>query len=140
MVAKFDVQNGKLVDSWQAEPHEFISESVVVPKQGGKEEDDVYLMTMVFDGKTSKSHLLIFDAKSVGKGKCTRSRVCACLSVRSSFHITTTQCSVMTPNNHPTHINRSHLPAADQVQHSSLPARHVGRGCAIRGGRRPEKV
>lgn len=81
MVAKFDVESGTLVDSWQAEPHEFISESVVVPKQGGKEEDDVYLMTMVFDGKTSKSQLLIFDAKSVGKGKCLC--LCVCLRVGS---------------------------------------------------------
>jgi len=70
VVAKFDVEAGALVDSWQAEPHEFISEAVVVPKPGGAAEDDCYLMTMVFDGKTSLSQLLIFDAKALKKGAC----------------------------------------------------------------------
>lgn len=69
VVAKFDVEKGELVESWQAEPHEFISESVVVPKEGGTEEDDCYLLTMVFDGHASTSQLLIFDAKSVKKGE-----------------------------------------------------------------------
>jgi carotenoid cleavage dioxygenase-like enzyme len=78
VVAKFDVEAGALVDSWQAAPHEFISEAVVVPRAGAKEkekererggeEDDCYLMVMLFDGKTSLSQLLIFDAKAVGKG------------------------------------------------------------------------
>ena len=68
VVAKFDVEAGKLVDSWAAEPHEFISESVVVPRPGGRDEDDAYLMTFLFDGKTKLSQVLIFDAKAVGKG------------------------------------------------------------------------
>lgn len=34
-----------------------------------QEEDDGYLMTLLFDGQKDSSELLIFDAKSVAKGK-----------------------------------------------------------------------
>ena len=70
VVTKFDCETGKK-DEWIAEPHEFISESVVVPKKGrtNGEEDDVYLMTYVFNGKTQLSECLIFDAKKVSQGK-----------------------------------------------------------------------
>ncbi len=72
VVAKFDVEEGKLVDSWRAEPHEFISECVVVPKPQGQAEDDAYLMVYVFNGQTELSQCLIFDAKAVGKGPVSR--------------------------------------------------------------------
>lgn len=34
-----------------------------------QEEDDGYLMTLLFDGQKDSSELLIFDAKSVAKGE-----------------------------------------------------------------------
>lgn len=77
VVAKFDVECGRLVDSWRAEPQEFISETVVVPRQGHEErgeglEDEGYLMTYVFNGETSLSQVLIFDVQKLGKGPVAR--------------------------------------------------------------------
>eukprot|EP00952_Eustigmatos_sp_NYUAD-ZCMA_P005993 25930-Eustigmatos_ZCMA.PRE.1 len=56
-------------DSWTCAPHEFISESVFVPREGeGRAEDDGWLVTFVFNGKTSQSEVLIFDAREVSRG------------------------------------------------------------------------
>ncbi len=49
-------------------PHGYVGEPVFVPKPQGKEEDEGWLMTMVYDGSQHRSALAIFDAQRVSNG------------------------------------------------------------------------
>ena len=44
----------------------------MVPKEGAKDEDDVYLLATMFDAVEEKSSLGIFDGKDIAKGPVTR--------------------------------------------------------------------
>jgi carotenoid cleavage dioxygenase-like enzyme len=71
-VTKLDLQTMKR-EVWRCEMHESISEVIFAPREGGSGgEDDGYLLTYVFNGKTFKSEVLIFDARAVAKGPVSR--------------------------------------------------------------------
>mmetsp|Transcript_91059 Transcript_91059/g.262519 ORF Transcript_91059/g.262519 Transcript_91059/m.262519 type:complete len:638 (+) Transcript_91059:157-2070(+) len=70
-IARFNV-NSKTMDAWMPEAHEFCGEPMFAAKDGSSSPDDGYLLTVVFNGKTEQSDLLIFEAGDVSKGPVTR--------------------------------------------------------------------
>ncbi len=80
-VVKFDLE--KMTETkWIGEPYEFLGEVVYAPRKNkktpennssdGAEEDDGYLLSYLFNGKTKTSEFVIFDAKDVSKGPISR--------------------------------------------------------------------
>lgn len=57
---------------WYAPEHTYCEEVVVVPKDGGKDEDDVYLLCSMFDAELDRSCVGILDGKAVDKGPLCR--------------------------------------------------------------------
>jgi all-trans-8'-apo-beta-carotenal 15,15'-oxygenase len=92
-LAKVDVKQEKVVQQWKPERHEFLGEVSFVPRKGKEEEDHGYLMGFLFNGKEKSSELVIFDAKSVGKGPITRTK----LSYMINFNLHGTWVSGFTP-------------------------------------------
>lgn len=70
-VARFDVQS-KVMDAWMPEGHEFCGEPMFATKDGASNADDGYLLTVVFNGKTEQSDLLIFESQKVATGPIAR--------------------------------------------------------------------
>mmetsp|Transcript_71886 Transcript_71886/g.233642 ORF Transcript_71886/g.233642 Transcript_71886/m.233642 type:complete len:389 (-) Transcript_71886:201-1367(-) len=70
-VAKIDVVSGA-VDKWVPGPTEFGGQPVFVPRPGSSDEDDGYLINVIFDGATSRSDVVILDARSVSSGPVCR--------------------------------------------------------------------
>ena len=69
---KLDHETGER-QVWYAPEHTYCEEVVVVPKDGAmRDEDDVYLLTMMFDAVKDKSSLGIFDGKDIVKGPVAR--------------------------------------------------------------------
>eukprot|EP00980_Cylindrotheca_fusiformis_P008721 scaffold1868_cov193-Cylindrotheca_fusiformis.AAC.6 len=66
-VARFDTES-KTIDSWMPEGHEFCGEPMFAPKQSPQMDDDGYVLTVLFNGKTEQSELLIFQATDFGSG------------------------------------------------------------------------
>jgi all-trans-8'-apo-beta-carotenal 15,15'-oxygenase len=64
---KLDIQTGKR-EYWYAPLHTYCEEVVVIPKENGKDEDDVYLMVTMFDSVKDKSCVAILDGKDIGSG------------------------------------------------------------------------
>lgn len=58
------------VDLWYAGPHRFPQEPIFVPKAGatGKREDAGYLLTLVYDGETETTDLVILDGENISGG------------------------------------------------------------------------
>ena len=68
---KLDMRTGER-QTWYAPEHTFCEEIVVVPKDGARDEDDVYLLATMFDAVEEKSCLGIFDGKDLSKGPVAR--------------------------------------------------------------------
>lgn len=79
-VMKTDVRDLNPPELWLPEPHEFCGEVSFVARQrtelphlGPQEEDDGYLITLLFDGRRLVSTLLVFDAaRPLGEGPIAR--------------------------------------------------------------------
>ena len=61
-IYKHDMQTGETV-SFDMGPGRHAAEPVFIPRQGGQEEDDGYLMTYLFDENRQASELIILDAR-----------------------------------------------------------------------------
>jgi carotenoid cleavage dioxygenase-like enzyme len=57
---------------WAGAPGQVVQEPVFVARPGSCEEDDGWLLVMVFDGAAVKSELAIFDAQKVSEGPVAR--------------------------------------------------------------------
>lgn len=95
-VAKVDVQEGRVIDQWRPQRHEFLGEVVFCPREGTSgsssssgggddavdddSEDDGYLMTFLFNGKERSSELVVFDAKDVGRGPLSRVKLASMMN------------------------------------------------------------
>lgn len=71
-VAKVDTDSGE-VEAWLPGPTEFGGEPLFVPRDAGSgEEDDGFLITVVFDGAAKSSYVAILDARKVSEGPVCR--------------------------------------------------------------------
>ncbi len=56
------------VQWWHPGVHRFCHEPAVVCKPGAVEEDDVWVLSVVYDSRTKASELVILDGKDFGAG------------------------------------------------------------------------
>ncbi|MBI2390418.1 MAG: carotenoid oxygenase family protein [Deltaproteobacteria bacterium] len=70
-VLAFDLETGA-VDRFAPGADQYPSEAVFVPRDGGGEENDGWLLTMVLDARQRESHLAVLDARRVGAGPIAR--------------------------------------------------------------------
>jgi all-trans-8'-apo-beta-carotenal 15,15'-oxygenase len=66
-IAKHDVETGRL-DVYAPGDGQYPGEAIFVPRAGAAAEDDGWLLTLVYDGRTDRSRLEVLDARRVGDG------------------------------------------------------------------------
>jgi all-trans-8'-apo-beta-carotenal 15,15'-oxygenase len=66
-IAKIDYETGGTI-SFVFAPNQFPSEAVFVPRQSTAEEDDGYLISLVYDANTDRCYVAVFDAQRLGHG------------------------------------------------------------------------
>ena len=59
-------------DIWDAGRDQFAQEPIFCPRPGAKEEDEGWILTMVYDCKTDSSQLVILDAQNLKAGPVAR--------------------------------------------------------------------
>lgn len=67
MVAKLDLQ-GQGSQTIEVGPMQFPSEAVFVPREGAHDEDDGYLLTLVYDAQADRSGAFVYDARDLARG------------------------------------------------------------------------
>jgi all-trans-8'-apo-beta-carotenal 15,15'-oxygenase len=70
-VARFDC-NLRTVTSWIPAAHEFCGEPMFAPKVNPSSEDDGYVVTVLFNGKTNQSEIIVLDATNIAAGPVCR--------------------------------------------------------------------
>jgi all-trans-8'-apo-beta-carotenal 15,15'-oxygenase len=70
-IARFDV-GSKTMDAWMPEGHEFCGEPMFASNESASSPDDGYLLTVIFNGKTEQSDLLIFESQNIATGPVAR--------------------------------------------------------------------
>lgn len=70
-VARFDTVS-KTMDSWIPEGHEFCGEPMFAPKDSPNSDDDGYILTVLFNGKTEQSEMIIFQSTDISSGPVAR--------------------------------------------------------------------
>jgi carotenoid cleavage dioxygenase-like enzyme len=72
-ITKFDCEAGE-TDSWMPESYEFCGEPMYAPRQGddGGAEDSGYILSVLYNGNSNESELLILQASNIGAGPITR--------------------------------------------------------------------
>jgi all-trans-8'-apo-beta-carotenal 15,15'-oxygenase len=65
-IKKLDLQSGER-RVWSAAPRGFVSEPLMVPRSGGSQEDDGWVLTVVWNGGRDASDLVILDAASMAE-------------------------------------------------------------------------
>lgn len=63
-IKKLDLFNGES-SSWTAGPRGFVSEPIMIPRHSSKEQDDGWVLTLVWNGATQLSELVILSAKDL---------------------------------------------------------------------------
>lgn len=63
--SKLEAVSGNILESFIAKPYEIVSEPCLIPKVGGKDEDDAYLMAFVVNGRDLTTDTVILDAKTM---------------------------------------------------------------------------
>ncbi|MEB3324744.1 MAG: carotenoid oxygenase family protein [Cyanobacteriota bacterium] len=63
-IKKLDLSSGER-RVWSAAPRGFVSEPVMVPRPGGTKEDDGWVLTVVWNGASCSSDLVILDAATM---------------------------------------------------------------------------
>ena len=70
-IARIDTETGAM-DSWMPKPYEFCGEPMFARKEGASNEDDGYILSVLFNGKEEQSELVIFSSSNIGAGPQTR--------------------------------------------------------------------
>ncbi|MFM7236698.1 MAG: carotenoid oxygenase family protein [Cyanobium sp.] len=65
-IKKLDLQSGER-RVWSGAPRGFVSEPLMVPRPGGSQEDDGWVLTVVWNGGRDASDLVILDAASMAE-------------------------------------------------------------------------
>mmetsp|Transcript_124702 Transcript_124702/g.248983 ORF Transcript_124702/g.248983 Transcript_124702/m.248983 type:complete len:640 (+) Transcript_124702:46-1965(+) len=72
-VGKIDMQSSTFtVDCWVPNSTEFCCQPVFVARQGSVEEDDGYLLSILFDGDAQRTEVVVLDARNVSQGPVCR--------------------------------------------------------------------
>jgi all-trans-8'-apo-beta-carotenal 15,15'-oxygenase len=71
-IVKVDVHNHHKEQVWIPKSHEFAGEPLFVPSPTWKEDDQGYLLTVVYDGSRHLSYLAILDAQHISDGPICR--------------------------------------------------------------------
>ncbi|CAJ1911662.1 unnamed protein product [Cylindrotheca closterium] len=66
-VARFDPVT-KTMDSWMPEGFEFCGEPMFAPKENAASDDDGYILTVLFNGKTEQSEMVILQSTDISAG------------------------------------------------------------------------
>ncbi|KAI2508983.1 oxidoreductase [Fragilaria crotonensis] len=64
---KLDSRSGDILSTFISEPYESVGEPCVVPKIGGLDEDDAYLLAFVNNGRDLTTDVVILDAKTLNE-------------------------------------------------------------------------
>ncbi len=70
-ILKIDYQTGER-QLWSAAPKGFVSEPVFVPRTGATDEDDGWVLTLVYDSSHHRSDVVILDACNLNQGPVAR--------------------------------------------------------------------
>ena len=74
-IGRYDAETGKTV-SWMPEAHQFCGEPQYAAKTGGEgkstDEDDGYILSVLFDGKSEQSELIVLSAREIENGPIAR--------------------------------------------------------------------
>lgn len=70
-ILKVDLQSGSQ-QLWSAAPRGFVSEPIFVPRPGSSQEDDGWVLALVYDAESMRSHLIILDARDFSPGPVAR--------------------------------------------------------------------
>jgi all-trans-8'-apo-beta-carotenal 15,15'-oxygenase len=70
-VTRFDTVS-KTMDSWMPEGHEFCGEPMFAPKENPSSDDDGYILTVLFNGKTEQSEMVVLQAMDISEGPVAR--------------------------------------------------------------------
>lgn len=62
---KLDASSGEILASYISESYESVGEPCIIPKIGGIDEDDAYLMSFVNNGRDLTTDVVILDAKTM---------------------------------------------------------------------------
>ncbi|AFY94507.1 carotenoid oxygenase family protein [Chamaesiphon minutus] len=66
-ILKLDRETGEQ-QLWTAAPTGYVNEPVFVPRPGGTQEDDGWLIAMIYDGAKDRSAVVVLDAADLTKG------------------------------------------------------------------------
>ncbi|AFY35354.1 carotenoid oxygenase family protein [Calothrix sp. PCC 7507] len=67
VILKIDLESGKK-QLWSAAPRGFVGEPIFVPRPDAKQEDDGWILTLVYDAAHHRSDVVILDASDLQKG------------------------------------------------------------------------
>lgn len=70
-IARFNCKSESL-DSWIPKEYEFCGEPMFAPKVNPKTEDDGYVLSVLFNGKSEQSELLVFESSEISPGPLCR--------------------------------------------------------------------
>lgn len=70
-IARFDPAT-KTMDSWMPEGYEFCGEPMFAPKENPASDDDGYILTVLFNGKTEQSEMVILQSTDISAGPVAR--------------------------------------------------------------------
>jgi len=70
-IARFDCSS-EFIDSWIPQAYEFCGEPMFAPKVNPSLEDDGYVLTVLFNGKSEQSELLVFESSEISAGPMCR--------------------------------------------------------------------
>jgi len=70
-IARFDCSS-EFIDSWIPQAYEFCGEPMFAPKVNSSLEDDGYVLTVLFNGKSEQSELLVFESSEISAGPVCR--------------------------------------------------------------------
>merc|ERR1712238_516082 len=66
------VSKRKFSDLWIPQAYEFCGEPMFAPKVNSSLEDDGYVLTVLFNGKSEQSELLVFESSEISAGPVCR--------------------------------------------------------------------
>lgn len=70
-IARFDCETDSM-DSWVPEEYEFCGEPMFAPKKNPSNDDDGYILSVLFNGKREESEMLVFSSTDISAGPIAR--------------------------------------------------------------------